>query len=334
MKKFLVVLSMVTCMFGMTACGSEVQYTSQEEAKISEAENYAKYYVVPYFLNNAVDYDADALAKNYTNDEIADQYASYVAGVENAIGNRFSLDDIKMEAMMQGYDDVDAYIDVVASDMATNNGVSVEEAKNYLLSLIATYDATDSEGVTTGSVIKSGLASISTGLEITGAIKENQLGEPSSKIDDDTIIVTIPVVDAKKDAEIEVIVSNDKFLELQSIALNVKYSFGETMAKAGENTLVGIGTVFVMLVLISFIISLFAYIPKIQEAFTKKESPKAEAIEKTVAQIAEKEEAAASEDLTDDLELVAVIAAAIAAYEGQASTEGFVVRSIRKVNRR
>ena len=40
------------------------------------------------------------------------------------------------------------------------------------------------------------------------------------------------------------------------------------------------------------------------------------------------------EDVTDDLELVAVIAAAIAASEGQTSTDGFVVRSIRKVNRR
>ena len=38
------------------------------------------------------------------------------------------------------------------------------------------------------------------------------------------------------------------------------------------------------------------------------------------------------ENLTDDLELVAVIAAAIAASEGAASTDGFVVRSIRKSN--
>ena len=39
-------------------------------------------------------------------------------------------------------------------------------------------------------------------------------------------------------------------------------------------------------------------------------------------------------DYSDDLELVAVIAAAIAAYEGETSTDGFVVRSIRKVNKR
>ena len=36
---------------------------------------------------------------------------------------------------------------------------------------------------------------------------------------------------------------------------------------------------------------------------------------------------------TDDLELIAVIAAAIAASEGKTSTDGFVVRSIRKVRR-
>ena len=34
-----------------------------------------------------------------------------------------------------------------------------------------------------------------------------------------------------------------------------------------------------------------------------------------------------------DAQLVAVIAAAIAAYEGTTSTDGFVVRSIRKIKR-
>ena len=43
-------------------------------------------------------------------------------------------------------------------------------------------------------------------------------------------------------------------------------------------------------------------------------------------------QAPAEEDLTDDLELVAVISAAIAASENT-STDSFVVRSIKKVNR-
>ena len=51
------------------------------------------------------------------------------------------------------------------------------------------------------------------------------------------------------------------------------------------------------------------------------------AADPVVAQIAAKEE------FSDDAELVAVIAAAIAAYEGTGSTDGFVVRSIRKSNK-
>ena len=60
--------------------------------------------------------------------------------------------------------------------------------------------------------------------------------------------------------------------------------------------------------------------------FSKKSKAeeKAEAVDNTIAQIIEKEE------LSDDLELVAVIAAAIAASEGAASTDGFVVRSIKR----
>ena len=38
-------------------------------------------------------------------------------------------------------------------------------------------------------------------------------------------------------------------------------------------------------------------------------------------------------ELSDDLELVAVISAAIAASEGQTSTDGFVVRSIKRANK-
>lgn len=115
--------------------------------------------------------------------------------------------------------------------------------------------------------------------------------------------------------------------EIKSITTNVQYDMGEKMGKAGLNTLLGMGTVFVILILISLIIALFGFIPKIQEAFKKDKKPESkveQAVDNTIAQIVEKEE------LSDDTELVAVIAAAIASYEST-STDGFVVRSIRKV---
>ena len=85
------------------------------------------------------------------------------------------------------------------------------------------------------------------------------------------------------------------------------------------------GTVFAVLIFIAFIISLFKYIPAIQAAFSKKSKKEDANVSETPALASVVE----SVDVTDDLELVAVIAAAIAAYEGT-TTDDFVVRSIKR----
>lgn len=146
------------------------------------------------------------------------------------------------------------------------------------------------------------------------------------------IIVEVDVNGEKKNAKAEVIFSNDMFLKLESASLNPVSGMGELMGKAALNTVIGMGTVFIVLILISFIISCFNVIPKIQANAARKkaaESAGVTGVENAVAQIIEQEQEAAVEE-TDDLELVAVIAAAVAACEGAASTEGFVVRSIRR----
>ena len=145
----------------------------------------------------------------------------------------------------------------------------------------------------------------------------------------DKIIVTVNCTFEKKNADIEFIYKKDLYHTLTSSATNVDYTFGEKMAKAGLNTLMGMGTVFAVLILIYGIISLFNFIPKIEAALSKKKEvaqPAAKSVDNAISQIVE------SEELTDDLELVAVITAAIAASEGSASTDGYVVRSIRRVN--
>jgi sodium pump decarboxylase gamma subunit len=118
-----------------------------------------------------------------------------------------------------------------------------------------------------------------------------------------------------------------------SISTNVTYSFGELMKNAALNTLIGMGTVFVVLILISLIISCFSFIPKIQEKFAKKTETQTAAAGGDVSKDPVVAQIAAKEELSNDTELVAVIAAAIAAYEGAGSTDGFVVRSIRKSNK-
>ena len=148
-------------------------------------------------------------------------------------------------------------------------------------------------------------------------------------IDGKQIIVNVEVTGTKKDAIAEFIFSNDKFRVLESASLNPVSSMGELMEKAGLNTLIGMGTVFAVLILISFIISAFRIIPKIQEKAARKNKPQESGtgVDNAVARIVEQETAVGE---TDDLELVAVIAAAIAASEGAASADGYVVRSIRR----
>lgn len=117
---------------------------------------------------------------------------------------------------------------------------------------------------------------------------------------------------------------------------NVSYTLGEKMSKAGLNTVIGIGTVFIVLILISLLIGCFKYISVFEQKLKDRKNKKAEdakaaseGVNNTIAQIAEKEEG----ELVDDLELVAVISAAIAAYTGT-SSDGFVVRSIKKSNKK
>ena len=112
--------------------------------------------------------------------------------------------------------------------------------------------------------------------------------------------------------------------ELTDASADLVYSLGEKMGKAGMNTLMGMGTVFVILILISIIIYAFRIIPYLQNKKKNAADATAAKEDKVVEQIAQKEEL-----VQDDLELVAVISAAIAAATGS-STDGFVVRSIKR----
>lgn len=142
---------------------------------------------------------------------------------------------------------------------------------------------------------------------------------------DDEVAISINVLGSSHDADVEIVL-DDALATYIGITTNVHYSTGEIMAKAGMNTLIGMGTVFAVLILISLIISCFTFISKFEKQ-KKQEAPAPVAAAPVV------EQTAADEELSDDTELVAVIAAAIAAYEGAASTDGFVVRSIRKSNK-
>lgn len=120
--------------------------------------------------------------------------------------------------------------------------------------------------------------------------------------------------------EVTYAISDAKALTLDRIKTT-----GEKLENAALNTLLGMGTVFIVLVLIAVIIYLFSYINKYETKMAERRAAKD-------APAAVEETAAPEEEIIeDDTELVAVIAAAIAAYEGT-SPDGIVVRSIRRVS--
>ena len=256
MKKIKLVLVLMACLLGLTACGSKERVDEELAANLSESS-----IAVIENVYNGLD-DAS----------VADLESEGAEGVEYVFENYFGM-RVDGNGMISAFD---SYL------MATREIGSLVSINNY-----------------------------STDFDSTG----------------EKIIVTVNCSFEKKDADVEFIYKRDLYHTLTSSATNIDYTFGEKMAKAGLNTLMGMGTVFAVLILIYGIISLFNFIPKIEAAFKKKDAqPATTSVDNAISQIVE------SEELTDDLELVAVISAAIAAYEGSSSSDGYVVRSIRRVS--
>lgn len=120
--------------------------------------------------------------------------------------------------------------------------------------------------------------------------------------------------------------------EAQTATMNwsVDYPMSELLKQAGLNTVMGLGIVFATLFFLALLIGRMKLIPELLNKTSKKAAPEAPkaAPAPAAAPVVEEEE-----EYVDDLELVAVITAAIAASQNT-SSDGFVVRSIKKANKK
>jgi sodium pump decarboxylase gamma subunit len=164
--------------------------------------------------------------------------------------------------------------------------------------------------------------------EDAGAYVEVLEEEATYEITDTGFVGEIPIQMENKEIVVKLVYdSSDGSVDVTfSAEGSSSLGLGEIFKKAGMNTLLGMGTVFIMLILISILIWLLGYVVgKIQQPTPEK----AAFVPAAPAAPAVSEEAAAG---TDNQELAAVIAAAIAASTGT-STDSFVVRSIRRSKR-
>lgn len=236
------------------------------------------------------------------------------------------------DALEEGESEIE---DVLESEGETAETTSPEDqVKSYLTSTLSQIAAWSDEEIdqliegddTSSAVIASNWKSVKDEL---GAFQEVISAELSADGSAITGLAKYEKIDEKTD--VEVTYSVDQKAGTFKVEWNIDYPLSVNLQRAGLNTLMGLAIVFVVLIFLSWLIGRLHIIPDMIEGKNKAKAPAP-----APAPAAPAAPAAApvvEEELTDDLELVAVITAAIAASENT-SSDGFVVRSIKKSNKR
>ncbi len=162
---------------------------------------------------------------------------------------------------------------------------------------------------------------------------ENVDPEDAVRKDGSNYVVDLEAEFENGTADVEMVY--DSKLNAESIGFSPQYTMGEKMQSAVMNTIVGLGTVFIILFFLCYVIDVLKFVPGWVEAVGKKfKKQQPEEAQETVRTAQPVPAPAAAPEIPEegepgDLELAAVIAAAIAASENT-SPDSFVVRSIRK----
>lgn len=278
-------------------------------------------------------------------------------------------------------DSVILSLNIQMLDEATKTQINNTEGQEVFQMAISNFETANEEcGTFSGFRKKDG--SVLTLMDIVSASQDAQafnecLVNMDSVVEQNgkNVKVTLVAVYSERDAEISLLyraapqqASLDELTqqvtipyEVSEVTVSPEYSLKEVMSQAGMNTVMGMGTVFLVLIIIALIIGQFERISnsimKVADAvgrvFAKrKERRAAKKAEKTAGKDAaansQKEEAvqpaaavadvnaANAGNLIQDAELAAVITAAIMASQGQAvstGSDGLIVRSIKKAKR-
>ena len=209
------------------------------------------------------------------------------------------------------------------------NGHSYSELEDYsegLVEQLSSYGADDLNTIINDSSTDETIKDlVQKWLDNTGDLGSYQ-GTEDFKIEKagTTLTTDIIVKFEERNVDFQVVFNYTK-MEITGYTVEPVYSLGEKMEKAGLNTVISMSIVFAVLILISLIISCFNIFPYLEKKKKEKAQATAPTGDQVITQIEQREE----QQLTDDTELVAVIAAAIAASTGT-STSDFVVRSINR----
>lgn len=146
--------------------------------------------------------------------------------------------------------------------------------------------------------------------------------------DGENIFGTLETTFSERKVAFEVTYTKD-MSKYTAIKVTPEYTTGEKLGKAALNTVMGMGIVFIVLILIAFLISLFKYISKAEAYFADRKLAKDNSRPFEAKDTKDAPVVCEPEEEVDDLELIAVITAAVAASMNT-SVDNLVVRSIKR----
>ena len=234
------------------------------------------------------------------------------------------------------------------SDYASDYDVStLRESTEYIITQLEMMDDEDIKSFTqlrneeiaaddeTALMVKASYQSWLDSKEELGAFNPQESDTYELTADEDG--ATLVLTSTFENRQGKITANFDYNSQLISFSVEPVYSTMENLASAGLNTVLGMGTVFVVLIFIAFIISLFKYINKAEQRAAQRKFQKEAGRQAQAATAVAPAPAAApvqaqpdtAYEEVDDLELVAVITAAVAASMNT-SVDKLVVRSIKR----
>lgn len=323
-KKFLLVVSMLTVMLSLSGCGEELdkpfEYDEQQIVldTMSAFEQYKNVSdeFADYYLNDGDEFTKSAvkgIKQAENNDKVGEfeDFSQYINVAEPVPADKYTI--------VNSADSVSVTVVNSAQNRDVEITVKFVENPTYYMEYDKLASTISVEGFRQE-------------LAMYGWDEQEYLDAYGFSSAEEVVDMALSSIDYELQSE------GILPYTAEEMVVSAVYSKSELMASAGRNTLIGMGTVFVVLIFISFIISLFKFLPALFAKKPKLEIEKPSEAAKTQEKPVTKETAASNDDdLMNDAELVAVITAAIYAASGSAagatSKDKLIVRSIRRARR-
>ena len=299
MKKIVLLFSMIAVLFSLTGC-------SDGQEKLD-------------FEYTQTDIVGDTLYQSYQFHNASDAYRAYLADSEEELA----------KALLGGVNNFDAAIE----ECGEFEGYRLKDGNSMDFDFAALQSQDETVYYAAIEQLNTLVANVKYSIEESG----------------DTVIVKVDAVHANRDVVYTYIYEKNpaydyaQELYSQSVApYQVKevtaapdYAMSEKMYKAAMNTLMGMGTVFIVLIFIAFVIGQFEKLNKASVAISNWwENRKNKKVSEETTEEAPVAASVVTANPMDDSQLVAVITAAVvAASTAAGGTDKLIVRSIRKAKR-